>query len=113
MENQLFSQFDQLPENLQQEVLDYIEFLIKKYVNSQQTEEETTISASVGCVPRTASGIKKEYHELKTPPQMNDISDSLFAFQIRCTRYLKKAPRHQHAKGLFLGHFCLNQNLLN
>jgi hypothetical protein len=44
MENQLFSQFYQLPENLQQEVLDYIDFLVKKYVNSQQTKEETTIS---------------------------------------------------------------------
>jgi hypothetical protein len=44
MENQLILQFNQLPENLQQEVLDYINFLVNKYVDSRQTEEEVTIS---------------------------------------------------------------------
>ncbi|HID98812.1 MAG TPA: DUF2281 domain-containing protein [Thiotrichaceae bacterium] len=44
MEKQLVSQFDLLPENLQQEVLDYIEFLVKKYVNPLKIKEETTIS---------------------------------------------------------------------
>ena len=44
METQLISQFYQLPKNLQQEVLDYIEFLVNKYVNSRQTKEEVTIS---------------------------------------------------------------------
>ncbi|EDN69193.1 hypothetical protein BGP_1077 [Beggiatoa sp. PS] len=44
MEHSLFSQFYQLPENRQQEVLDYIEFLVKKYVNPEQTKEEINIS---------------------------------------------------------------------
>jgi hypothetical protein len=44
MEKQLVLQFELLPENLQQEVLDYIEFLVKKYVNSRQTKKEAAIS---------------------------------------------------------------------